>query len=264
MQIDLKGLRALVTGSTAGIGEAIAARLAQNGAEVVVNGRTAERVAKAIAALKTKAPDARFHAAPGDVATQAGIDAILAATGPVDILVNNAGWFEPKGAFEISDADWHKAFDVNVLSGIRMTRALAPYMRDKGFGRIVFISSESGLQIPTEMIHYGMSKTAQLSVARGFAQALRQTGVTVNSVLPGPTLSEGVGGFLENLARTEGKSVADIEKGFFEHARPTSLLKRFIDPEEVANVVAFVCSREASAITGAPIRAEGGVVLSIA
>ena len=264
MQIDLKGLRALVTGSTAGIGEAIAARLAHNGAEVVVNGRSPERVAKAIAGLKTKAPGARFHAAPGDVATTAGIDAILDATGDVDILVNNAGWFEPKDAFEISDEDWKKAFDVNVLSGIRLTRALAPYMRKKGFGRIVFISSESGLQIPTEMIHYGMSKTAQLSVTRGFAQALKQTGVTVNAVLPGPTLSEGVGGFLENLARAEGKSVADIEKGFFETARPTSLLKRFIEPEEVANVVAFVCSREASAITGAPIRAEGGVVLSIA
>ena len=149
MQIDLKGLRALVTGSTAGIGEAIAARLGQNGAEVVINGRTAERVSKTIAALKTKAPGARFHAAPGDVGTTAGIDAILAATGDVDILVNNAGWFEPKDAFEITDADWHKAFDVNVLSGIRLTRALAPYMRRKGFGRIVFISSESGLQIPT-------------------------------------------------------------------------------------------------------------------
>jgi NAD(P)-dependent dehydrogenase (short-subunit alcohol dehydrogenase family) len=264
MQIDLKGLRALVTGSTAGIGEAIAARLAQNGAEVVINGRTVERVSKAIAALQAKAPGARFHAAPGDVSTAKGVDAILAATGKVDILVNNAGWFEPKDAFEISDADWQKAFDVNVMSGIRLTRALAPHMREKGFGRIVFISSESGLQIPTEMIHYGMSKTAQLSLTRGFAQALAKSGVTVNAVLPGPTLSEGVGGFLENLAKAQGKSVAELEKGFFEHARPTSLLKRFIDPEEVANVVAFVCSREASAVTGAPIRAEGGVVLSIA
>jgi NAD(P)-dependent dehydrogenase (short-subunit alcohol dehydrogenase family) len=264
MQIDLKGLRALVTGSTAGIGEAIAARLAQNGAEVFVNGRTAERVSRAIAALQAKAPGARFHAAPGDVATAKGVDEILAAVGRVDILVNNAGWFEPKDAFEISDADWQKAFDVNVMSGVRLTRALAPHMREKGFGRIVFISSESGVQIPTEMIHYGMSKTAQLSLTRGFAQALAKTGVTVNAVLPGPTLSEGVGGFIENLARTQGKTVAEVEAGFFEHARPTSLLKRFISPEEVANVVAFVCSREASAINGAPIRAEGGVVMSIA
>ena len=264
MQIDLKGLRALVTGSTAGIGEAIAARLAQNGAEVIVNGRTAERVSKAIAALQAKAPGARFHAAPGDVATAKGVDAILAAAGRVDILVNNAGWFEPKDAFEISDADWQKAFDVNVMSGVRLTRALAPHMRERGFGRIVFISSESALQIPTEMIHYGMSKTAQLALTRGFAQALAQTGVTVNAVLPGPTLSEGVGAFLENLAKSQGKTGAEIEKGFFEHARPTSLLKRFIDPEEVANVVAFVCSREAAAITGAPVRVDGGVLLSIA
>lgn len=263
MQIDLKGLRALVTGSTAGIGEAIAERLATNGAEVVINGRTAERVAKTIASLQAKAPGARFRAAPGDVSTAKGVEAILAAAGEVDILVNNAGWFEPKNALEISDADWQKAFDINVMSGVRLTRALAPRMRDKGFGRIVFISSESGIQIPTEMIHYGLTKTAQLSLMRGFAQTLKQCGVTVNAVLPGPTLSEGVGGFIDNLAREQGKTSAELEAGFFEHARPTSLLKRFIKPDEVADVVAFVCSREASAITGAPIRVDGGVVLSI-
>jgi NAD(P)-dependent dehydrogenase (short-subunit alcohol dehydrogenase family) len=263
MQIDLKGFRALVTGSSAGIGAAIAERLALSGAEVVVNGRTAGRVAKAIASLQAKAPGARFHAAPGDVATAEGAAAILAAAGDVDILINNAGWFEPKEAFEITDEEWRKAFETNVLGAVRLTRALGPRMRDKGYGRIVFISSESGVQIPTEMIHYGMSKTAMLSLTRGFAQALKQTGVTVNAVLPGPTLSEGVGGFLSDLARDQGKTVAEIEQGFFEHARPTSLLKRFIDPMEVANVVAFVCSREASAITGAPIRADGGVILSI-
>jgi NAD(P)-dependent dehydrogenase (short-subunit alcohol dehydrogenase family) len=263
MQIDLKGFRALVTGSSAGIGAAIAERLALSGAEVVVNGRTAGRVAKAVASLQAKAPDARFHAAPGDIATAEGAAAILAAAGDVDILINNAGWFEPKDAFEITDEEWRKAFDTNVLGAVRLTRALGPRMRDKGYGRIVFISSESGVQIPTEMIHYGMSKTAMLSLTRGFAQALKQTGVTVNAVLPGPTLSEGVGGFLSDLARDQGKTVAEIEQGFFEHARPTSLLKRFIDPMEVANVVAFVCSREASAITGAPIRADGGVILSI-
>jgi NAD(P)-dependent dehydrogenase (short-subunit alcohol dehydrogenase family) len=263
MQIDLKGFRALVTGSSAGIGAAIAERLALSGAEVVVNGRTAGRVAKAIASLQAKAPSARFHAAPGDIATVEGAAAILAAAGDVDILVNNAGWFEPKDAFEITDEEWRKAFDTNVLGAVRLTRALGPRMREKGYGRIVFISSESGVQIPTEMIHYGMSKTAMLSLTRGFAQALKQTGVTVNAVLPGPTLSEGVGGFLSDLARDQGKTVAEIEQGFFEHARPTSLLKRFIDPMEVANVVAFVCSREASAITGAPIRADGGVILSI-
>jgi NAD(P)-dependent dehydrogenase (short-subunit alcohol dehydrogenase family) len=264
MQIDLKGFRALVTGSTAGIGMAIAERLALSGAEVIVNGRTAGRVATAIASLQAKAPQAHFHGAHGDVATAEGADAILAAAGDVDILVNNAGWFEPKDAFEITDEDWRKAFDTNVLGAARLTRALAPRMRDKGYGRIVYISSESALQIPTEMIHYGMSKTAMLSLTRGFAQALKQTGVTVNAVLPGPTLSEGVGGFLNDLARTQGKTVAEIEQGFFEHTRPTSLLKRFIDPAEIANVVAFVCSREASAITGTPIRADGGVILSIA
>jgi NAD(P)-dependent dehydrogenase (short-subunit alcohol dehydrogenase family) len=264
MQVDLKGLRALVTGSTAGIGQAIAARLAQNGAEVIVNGRTPERVTKAIAALQAKAPGAKFHAAAGDVGTAKGIDAIVAASGDVDILVNNAGWFEPKNAFEISDADWQKMYDINVMSGVRLTRALAPRMKDKGFGRIVFISSESGIQIPTEMIHYGLSKTAQLSLTRGFAQALQKSGVTVNAVLPGPTMSEGVGGFVENLAREQKKSVKEVEDGFFEHARPSSVLKRFIEPDEVANAVLFVCSREASAITGAPIRVDGGVVLSIA
>jgi len=263
MQIDLKGLRALVTGSTAGIGEAIAARLAQNGAEVVVNGRTPERVSKAIASLQAKAPGARFHAAPGDVATAQGVQAIVAAAGEVDILVNNAAWFEPKNLFEISDASWQKAFDTNVMSGVRLTRALALRMRAKGFGRIVFISSESAIQIPTEMVHYGLSKTAQLSLMRGFAQELKQSGVTVNAVLPGPTLSEGVGGFLEGVAREQGKTVEEVEQGFFEHVRPTSLLKRFIKSEEVADVVAFVCSREATAITGAPIRVDGGVVLSI-
>ncbi len=263
MQIDLQGLRALVTGSTTGIGASIAERLARNGAEVVINGRSAERVAKSVASLQAKIPGARVHAAAGDVATVEGISAILAAAGEIDILVNNAGWFEPKGAFEITDQDWHKAFDVNVLSGIRLTRALAPRMREKGFGRIVFISSESGIQIPTEMIHYGLSKTAQLSVMRGFAQALERSGVTVNAVLPGPTRSEGVVGFIENLARDQGTSVSDIEKNFFEHARPTSLLKRFIEPGEVADVVAFVCSREAAAMTGAPIRVDGGVVLSV-
>lgn len=264
MQIDLTGLRALVTGSTAGIGAAVAERLAASGAEVAVNGRTAGRVAAAVAALQAKVPAGRFHPAPGDVATAAGAEAVLAAAGAVDILVNNAAWFEPKPAFEIPDEDWRKAFEVNVLSAIRLTRALAPGMREKGFGRILFMASESALQVPTEMIHYGMSKTALLSVARGFAQALERTGVTVNAVLPGPTLSEGVGAFVDKLAADQGTTPAAIETGFFERARPTSLLKRFIDPVEIANVVAFLCSREASAITGAPVRADGGVVLSIA
>jgi NAD(P)-dependent dehydrogenase (short-subunit alcohol dehydrogenase family) len=262
MQIDLTGMRALVTGSTAGIGAAIAERLAQSGAEVAVNGRTEIRVADAVRRFREKVPAGRFHSAPGDVATVEGAQAILAACGRVDVLVNNAGWFEPKDAFAITDEEWQKAFDINVLGAVRLTRALAPPMRERGWGRIVFISSESGVQIPTEMIHYGMTKTALLALTRGFAQALVQSGVTVNAVLPGPTRSEGVVGFVDQLAREKGVTAQQFEDEFFQHARPTSLLKRFIEPGEIADVVAFVCSREASAITGAPIRADGGVILS--
>jgi NAD(P)-dependent dehydrogenase (short-subunit alcohol dehydrogenase family) len=230
MQIDLTGLRALVTGSTAGIGFAIAERLAANGATVGINGRTAERVANAIAALEAKVPGGGFFAAAGDIATAEGAQAVLAAAGEVDILVNNAGWFEPKDLFEIPDEDWLKAFQVNVLGAVRLTRVLAPKMRGKGFGRIVFISSESAIQIPTEMVHYGMTKTALLSLSRGFAQALAETGVTVNAVLPGPTRSEGVEGFVKDLAAQQGRTEAEMEQAFFRHARPTSLLKRFIEP----------------------------------
>jgi NAD(P)-dependent dehydrogenase (short-subunit alcohol dehydrogenase family) len=264
MQIDLSGLRALVTGSTAGIGFAIAERLAANGATVGINGRTAERAARAIAALEGKVAGGRFFPAAGDISTAEGAQAVLAAAGEVDILVNNAGWFEPKDLFEIPDEDWLKAFQVNVLGAVRLTRALAPPMRAKGFGRIVFISSESAIQIPTEMVPYGMTKTALLSLTRGFAQALAESGVTVNAVLPGPTRSEGVEGFVKELAAQQGRTEAEMEQDFFRYGRPTSLLKRFIEPEEVADVVAFVCSREASAVTGAPIRVDGGVILSAA
>jgi NAD(P)-dependent dehydrogenase (short-subunit alcohol dehydrogenase family) len=264
MQIDLTGKRALVTGSSAGIGWAIARKLAESGAEVAVNGRTPERVESAIAGLKAEVPGGRFAPAAGDVATAEGCAAIAEAAGDVDILVNNAGWFDPKDAFAIPDEDWTKAFELNVMSGVRLTRHYGPKMRDKGWGRIVFIGSESGVQIPTEMIHYGFSKTAQLALTRGFAQALARTGVTVNAVLPGPTRSEGVGTFIKSLADQGGVTEADIERGFFEHGRPTSLIKRFIESEEIADVVAFVCSKEAAIITGAPIRAEGGILQSIA
>jgi NAD(P)-dependent dehydrogenase (short-subunit alcohol dehydrogenase family) len=264
MQIDLTGKRALVTGSSAGIGWAIARKLAESGAEVAVNGRTAERVDSAIAGVKAEVSGGRFAAAAGDVATAEGCAAIAEAAGDVDILINNAGWFDPKDAFAIPDEDWTKAFELNVMSGVRLTRHYGPKMRAKGWGRIVFIASESGVQIPTEMIHYGFSKTAQLALTRGFAQALAQTGVTVNAVLPGPTRSEGVGTFIKSLADQGGTTEADIERGFFEHGRPTSLIKRFIESEEIADVVAFVCSKEAAIITGAPIRAEGGILQSIA
>ncbi|MEI9963709.1 MAG: SDR family oxidoreductase [Caulobacteraceae bacterium] len=264
MHVDLKGMRALVTGSTAGIGYAIAKALALNGAAVAINGRTHGRVTEAIERLRDEGVGTELIPAPGDISTAEGAEKVIAASGELDILVNNAGIFEPKDAFEIPDEDWTRLFETNVLGPIRLTRHYGPHMRAKGWGRIVFISSESAIQIPTEMIHYGLTKTAMLSLTRGFAQALAQTGVTVNAVLPGPTRSEGVEGFVKALAEQGGVTEAQIEDEFFKSARPSSLLKRFITPEEVADVVLFVCSREAAAITGAPVRAEGGVLQSIA
>ena len=263
MQLDLSGLRALVTGSTAGIGRAIAVKLADAGAEVAINGRTEARVQTAIQAIKADRAALHLTAAPGDLSTAAGCAAVIASAGDVDILVNNAGWFEPRPAFEISDEDWTKAFELNVMSAVRLTRHYGPKMRDKGWGRIVMISSESGIQIPTEMIHYGFSKTALLALTRGFAQALKASGVTVNAVLPGPTRSDGVAGMLQQMADGQGRPVEEVERDFFKTARPSSLIQRLASVEEVADVVAFVCSREASVISGAPVRADGGVVLSI-
>ena len=261
MQVDLAGLRALVTGSTKGIGRAVANALAANGAEVAINGRKAADVDAAIAAIRASLPQARLVAAPGDVATAAGVAAVIAAAGEVDILINNAGIFEIKDAFAIPDEDWQRLFATNVLSGVRLTRHYGPRMRDKGFGRIVFISSESGVQIPTEMIHYGFTKAADLALTRGFAQALAATGVTVNAVLPGPTRTEGV----EAMFKSMGQSLDDpgVERAFIDNARPSSIIKRLARPEEVADVILFLCSREASAVTGSPVRADGGVVMSI-
>lgn len=263
MTFDLSGLRALVTGSTSGIGKATARKLAHCGAEVVVNGRSPERVDAAVAELRRAAPTARFSPAVGDLSTTEGCQLVIDQAGEVDILVNNAAWIGFKPAFEIPDEDWIKSFEVNVLAGVRLTRHYGPIMRDKGWGRIVFISSESGIQIPTEMIHYGFSKAAELAVSRGFAQALKGTGVTVNAVLPGPTKTEALAGYLTSQAERSGKSEAEVEREFFQHARPSTVLNRFTTPEEIAEVVAFVCSREASAMTGAPVRADGGVVQAI-
>jgi NAD(P)-dependent dehydrogenase (short-subunit alcohol dehydrogenase family) len=261
MQVDLSGLRALVTGSTKGIGRAIARELAANGAEVAVNGRKAADVEQAIVGLRAALPNGRFAAAPGDVATAAGVAGIIAAAGEVDILVNNVGVFEIKDAFAIPDDDWERLFAINVLSGVRFTRHYGPRMRDKGFGRIIFISSESGAQMPTEMIHYGLTKAADLALMRGFAQALAASGVTVNAVLPGPTRTEGVDAMFASM----GKSADDpkAQRDFIDRGRPSSIIKRLASPQEIATVVAFLCSREASAITGAPVRADGGVVMSI-
>jgi len=261
MQVDLSGLRALVTGSTKGIGRAIARELAANGAEVVINGRKATDVEQTIVGLRAALPNGRFAAAAGDVATAAGVAGIITAAGEVDILVNNVGVFEIKDAFAIPDEDWQRLFAINVLSGVRFTRHYGPRMRDKGFGRIVFISSESGVQMPTEMIHYGFTKAADLALMRGFAQALAASGVTVNAVLPGPTRTEGVDAMFASM----GKSADDpkAQRDFIDKGRPSSIIKRLASPQEIAAVVAFLCSREASAITGAPVRADGGVVMSI-
>jgi NAD(P)-dependent dehydrogenase (short-subunit alcohol dehydrogenase family) len=261
MHVDLSGLRALVTGSTKGIGRAIAEKLAANGAEVAVNGRNGADVKEAIAKIRAAVPGAKLIAAAGDVATAEGVAGVIRAAGDVDILVNNVGIFEIRDAFAISDEDWIRVFETNVLSGVRFTRHYGARMRDKGFGRIVFISSESGVQIPTEMIHYGFSKAAELALTRGFAQALAASGVTVNAVLPGPTRTEGV----EQMFKSMGQSLDDpeVERRFIDTARPSSIIKRLARPEEVAEVVCFVCAREASVVTGAPVRADGGVVMSI-
>ena len=258
MNLQLEGKSALVTGSTAGIGLAIATALAKEGAEVIVNGRTQERVDKAIAA------SGAAHGIAADLGTEAGAAAVIARFPAVDILVNNLGIFEPKPFEQIPDGDWRRFFEVNVLSGVRMSRHYIGPMKQKNWGRIVFISSESGLQIPAEMIHYGMTKTAQLAISRGLAETTAGTAVTVNAVLPGPTASEGVSQFVDRLASEQGIDRGALEKEFFEKGRPSSLLQRFATPEEVAAVVVFVCSPLASAINGAAVRADGGVVRSIA
>jgi NAD(P)-dependent dehydrogenase (short-subunit alcohol dehydrogenase family) len=264
MDMDLTGRRALVTGSTAGIGYAIAKALGDLGATVAVNGRTEGRVRDAVAKLAGEAPKGRFEPAVGDVSTAEGAQALVAALPEVDILVNNAGIFEPKPFFEIPDEDWRRFFEVNVLSGVRMARAYAPGMASRGWGRVVFISSESAVQIPVEMVHYGMTKTAQLAVARGLAETVSGTGVTVNSVLPGPTLSEGVAEFMKQMAAGEENPDLDaMGRAFVKEHRPTSLIGRLAAPEEVANLVAYLCSPAASATSGAALRVDGGVVRSI-
>ena len=264
MDLNLNGKRALVTGSTAGIGFAIAQVLAREGANVIVNGRTGERVEKAVARLGDSLPGAQLDGLAADLGTPQGCAEAVRRYPEVDILINNLGIFEPKQFEDIPDGDWLRFFEVNVLSGIRLSRHYLPRMKQKNWGRIVFISSESGLQIPAEMIHYGMTKTAQLAIARGLAETTAGTNVTVNAVLPGPTVSEGVGEFVDRLAADKKSSREDVEKEFFRHIRPTSLLQRFETPEEIAAVVAFVCSPLASAVNGTALRADGGVVRSIA
>jgi len=258
MDLQLSGKTALVTGSTAGIGFAIAQALAREGADVIVNGRTQARVDAALAKLGTAA-----RGLAADVGTREGIDVAIERFPTVDILVNNAGIFELKPFESIPDEDWFRFFEVNVMSGVRLSRHYLPRMKSAGWGRIIFISSESGIQIPSEMIHYGFTKTAQLAISRGLAETTAGSAVTVNAVLPGPTDSEGAGRFIDRMAAEQGTDRASIEREFFRTARPTSLLRRFAKPEEVAALVAFVASPLSSATNGAALRVDGGVVRSI-
>jgi NAD(P)-dependent dehydrogenase (short-subunit alcohol dehydrogenase family) len=264
VDLGLSDKRALVTGSTAGIGFAIARGLIAEGASVTINGRSEARVEAALRLLREEFPAANVRGIAADLSSAEGCQTLTTKLPELDILVNNMGIFEPKPFEQIADADWLRFFETNVLSGIRLARHYLPHLRARNWGRIVFISSESGLQIPTEMIHYGMTKTAQLAVARGLAETLTGTGVTVNSVLPGPTSSEGVGGFVAQLAAERGTDVASVEKEFFATARPSSVIQRFATTDEVAAMVVYVCSTQASATTGAALRVDGGVVRSIA
>jgi NAD(P)-dependent dehydrogenase (short-subunit alcohol dehydrogenase family) len=261
MDLKLTSKRALVTGSTAGIGHAIASALAAEGATVIVNGRTQAAVDAAVARIAATTGRQVLGYA-GDLSSAEDAEDLLRQHPDIDILVNNLGIFEATPFEQISDADWVRFFEVNVLSGVRLARLCLPAMRRANWGRIIFISSESGVQIPVEMIHYGMTKTAQLAVSRGLAEAVAGTGITVNSILPGPTRSRGVETFVDALARAQGKSFAEFEREFFEKARPTSLIRRFAAPEEVASLVAYIASPLASATTGAALRVDGGVVKS--
>ena len=259
MDLQLNGKLALVSGSTAGIGLAIATALAREGAQVIINGRSQSSVDDIVAQVKA-ATKGEIHSFAGDLSKAAAAEELARRHPGVEILVNNLGIFEPKPFEEIPDADWQRFFDVNVLSGVRLSRLYLPAMKRANWGRIIFISSESAVHTPTEMIHYGMTKTAQLAISRGLAESVAGTGITVNSILPGPTKSRGVNEFVQALAG--GKSFEEFEKEFFEKVRPTSLIKRFATPEEVASLVAYIASPLSSATTGATLRVDGGVIQS--
>nr|WP_086491236.1 SDR family oxidoreductase [Novosphingobium panipatense] len=261
MDLKIAGKTALVTGSTAGIGLAIAAKLADEGAEVIVTGRNQ---AKLDAAAQTVGQLGKVRAVLADPATEEGAKALIAAVPQVDILVNNLGIYEARPFVEITDAEWRNFFEVNVLSGVRLSRHYFPGMLERNWGRVIFISSESGLMTPGEMVHYGMTKTAQLAVARGMADATRGTQVTVNSVLPGPTRSEGIVAFIRSVVENKDASEAEREAAFFSKLRPLSLIRRLIEADEVAAMTAFLASPLASATNGAAIRAEGGILPTIA
>lgn len=261
MELQLQNRRSLVTGSTAGIGFAIAEALAREGAAVIINGRSQQSVDDAIGKLRPKV-SGRLTGFAGDLASEDVAETLAREHPDVDILVNSLGIFEPVPFEQITDADWRRFFDVNVLGGVRLSRLYLPGMKQRNWGRIIFISSESGVQIPPEMIHYGMTKSAQIAIARGLAESLAGTRITVNSILPGPTRSRGVVDFVGRIAREKGKTFDEFEAEFIEEMRPTSLIKRFATPDEVASLVAYIASPLSSATTGAALRVDGGVIRS--
>jgi NAD(P)-dependent dehydrogenase (short-subunit alcohol dehydrogenase family) len=264
MHIDLKGRKAVVTGSTAGIGRAIAEGLARAGASVVINGRGEERVATALREIRALFPKAEITGIVADLATPEGAAALAAQEPEADILINNVGTGRPNSFFDVTDSEWLGLFELNVMSGVRATRHYMPKMMERGWGRVVFISSESALAIPKDMIDYAMTKTAQLSISRGLAEIAAGKGVTVNSVLPGPTNSEILSNWMKATAQSQGITQAEAEQQFLKTMRPTTLINRFATTEEVANMLVYVCSEQASATTGAALRVDGGVLRSIA
>ncbi|RYD74029.1 MAG: SDR family oxidoreductase [Sphingobacteriales bacterium] len=263
MDLQLKNKTAFISGSTAGIGYAIAESLLKEGVKVIINGRSEERVDAALKELAKISGSENVSGIAADFSKVEEVNSLIEQLPEIDILINNAGIFEPMAFEEISDEDWFRFFEVNVMSGIRLSRSVFSKMLAKNWGRIIFISSESAVFIPDEMIHYGMTKTAQLAVSRGLAELTKGTGVTVNSILPGPTKSKGVGGFIEDLAKSGNLTVAEVETDFFKNMRPTSLIKRFLDVEEIANTVTYYVSPLASGTNGASIRVEGGLIRSI-
>jgi NAD(P)-dependent dehydrogenase (short-subunit alcohol dehydrogenase family) len=260
MNIQLNTKRALVTASTGGIGFAIAKGLAEAGAEVVINGRSEDSVQDAIARLSGAVPGAVITGVAADLGTAEGVATLVQGAGPIDVLVNNAGIYGPLDFFDTEDDVWDSYWQTNVMSGVRLSRALLPAMVARNWGRVVFVSSESARNIPADMIHYGVSKTAQLGLARGLAKRVAGSGVTVNSVLPGPTLSDGVAVMLQSEVERTGKSLEDVAKAFVAEHRPSSIIQRAATVEEVANMIVYVCSPQASATTGAALRVDGGVV----
>lgn len=263
MDLQLTGKKALVTGSTAGIGYEIALALAEEGAEVIINGRKSKDVEKMVTELKAKSGNTAISGVAADFSKVEEINALIRAVPQVDILINNVGIFEQVDFGEITDEQWQEVFDINVMSGIRLCRAYFSKMLSQDWGRIIFISSESGLNIPSEMVHYGMSKTAQLSISRGLAKLSKGTNVTVNSVLPGPTWSRANKKAIAEQVKEEGKSEKQVLQEFFEERRPSSLIQRFAEPREVATMVAYIASPLSSATNGAALRVDGGIVNSI-